>query len=138
MAITGDSDVLAQQSSRRAVLRTGAKLAYAAPLVAATMKLTDSAAAISGGPCPPCYILDANGRCVRTQDPMNGDCPCGFEPSTEDFFLGLGYCVKDGCADCFQNVGGICVPEAPGTAPNGPCDCGFQDVGGICVPRYPS
>jgi hypothetical protein len=48
-----------------------------------------------------------------------------------------GQCVKNQCRDCFENVGGICVPEPPGTAPNGPCACGFNNVGGICVPRYP-
>jgi len=40
----------AATTTRRTVVKTGAKLAYAAPLVAATMKLTaDSALAASGG-----------------------------------------------------------------------------------------
>jgi hypothetical protein len=80
-------------------------------------------------PCPRCYVL-TGGLCKRTQEPMHGRCPCGFEEA-------LGQCMKDQCRDCFQNVGGICVPEAPGTAPNGACQCGFTNVGGICVPRYP-
>jgi hypothetical protein len=80
--------------------------------------------------CERCYALTANSTCVRTQDPMNGRCPCGFEEMQ-------GQCVKNQCRDCFENVGGICVPEPPGTAPNGPCACGFTIVGGICVPRYP-
>jgi hypothetical protein len=81
-------------------------------------------------PCPRCYVLNAAAQCARTQAPMNGRCPCGFAESS-------GQCLKNGCRDCFENVGGICVPEPPGTAPNGPCACGFQDIGGICVPRYP-
>ena len=82
-------------------------------------------------PCQRCYVPDGNGGCTRVQDPMNGRCPCGFEERPD------GFCYKDNCEDCFENVGGVCVPESPGTAPNGPCDCGFTDVGGICVPRYP-
>ncbi|HEU4797912.1 MAG TPA: hypothetical protein VFT63_03235, partial [bacterium] len=37
-------------TTRRAVLRTGARLAYAAPLVAASMKLTAGGAAAVSGP----------------------------------------------------------------------------------------
>jgi hypothetical protein len=83
-------------------------------------------------PCPRCYFLNASGACERTQGPMNGRCPCGF-----DYEASTGQCMKNGCRDCFENVGGICVPESPGTAPNGHCQCGFEEVGGICVPRYP-
>ena len=82
-------------------------------------------------PCQRCYVLDGNGACTRTQDPMNGRCPCGFTETAD------GQCVKNSCKDCFENVGGICVPEPAGTAPNGRCQCGFTEVGGICVPRYP-
>ena len=82
-------------------------------------------------PCQRCYVLGANGLCTRTQNPMNGRCPCGFTETSD------GYCVKNLCRDCFKNVGGICVPEPDGTAPNGRCKCGFTEVGGICVPRYP-
>jgi hypothetical protein len=78
--------------------------------------------------CPACSIADGSGGCVRTQEPLNGNCPCGFVEEDDQ-------CVKDGCRDCFQNVGGICVPEPPGIAPNGPCACGFREVGGICVPK---
>jgi hypothetical protein len=81
-------------------------------------------------PCPTCYVPSAGGTCVRVMEPMNGRCPCGFEETN-------GECIKNSCRDCFENVGGICVPEAPGTAPNGICQCGFESVGGICVPRYP-
>ena len=81
--------------------------------------------------CSRCYFLDANGACQRKQNPMNGRCPCGFTEKAD------GYCYKNQCRDCFENVGGICVPEPSGTAPNGQCACGFTEVGGICVPRYP-
>jgi len=56
-------------------------------------------------PCPRCYVLNG-AMCARTQEPMHGRCPCGFEES-------LGQCIKDQCQDCFQNVGGICVPRYP-------------------------
>jgi hypothetical protein len=83
-------------------------------------------------PCPRCYFLNADGACERTQEPMNGRCPCGFE-----YEASTGQCMRNNCRDCFENVGGICVPEPDGTAPNRLCECGFQNVGGICVPRYP-
>ena len=81
--------------------------------------------------CSRCYFLNANGACQRKQKPMNGRCPCGFKETPE------GFCHKNDCQDCYENVGGICVPEPKGTAPNGLCACGFTEVGGICVPRYP-
>ena len=80
--------------------------------------------------CQRCYVENGSGGCVRTQNPINGRCPCGFAESN-------GQCVKNQCKDCFENIGGICVPEVPGTAPNGICRSGFDNVGGICVPRYP-
>ena len=47
------NDQLARTTTRRTVVKTGAKFAYAAPLVAATMKLsTGGAGAVSGAPCP--------------------------------------------------------------------------------------
>ena len=91
----------------------------------------------TAAPCPTCYFRNAGGVCERTPEPWNGRCPCGFEETGSGHPLGAGQCVKDQCRDCFENIGGICVPEAPGTAPNGPCQCGFDLVGGICVPRYP-
>ena len=118
-------------ATRRAVIRTGMKLAYAAPVVAASMHLgLKNTHAVSGDGCPECYVLlTESGQCVR-EPVIRGECPCGFE------LTDLGECVKDGCKDCFINLGGICVPDAF-APPNGPCQCGFEDVGGICVPRYP-
>jgi hypothetical protein len=81
--------------------------------------------------CSRCYFLDANGACQRKQKPMNGRCPCGFKETPD------GFCYKNDCQDCYENVGGICVPEPAGIAPNGRCACGFTEVGGICVPCYP-
>jgi hypothetical protein len=119
-------------TSRRSVLKQGAKLAYAAPVVAMSMRIGEhTVTAVSGDGCPACYVFSAVlGRCIRPATDLAPDeCPCGFTAEN-------GQCVKDFCRDCFENIGGICVPENPAPA-NGLCDCGFQNIGGICVPRYP-
>ena len=118
--------------SRRSIIRTGVKLAYATPLVAASMRFGhETVGAVSGDGCPACYArATPGGICVREAVLLaRGECPCGFEEDD-------GFCVKDGCRDCFENVGGICVPERFPPA-NGRCQCGFEEIGGICVPRYP-
>jgi hypothetical protein len=56
-------------TTRRAVLRTGVKLAYAAPVVAASMKLAEqaSSAQVSGPTCTPseqpCELTDPGACC---------------------------------------------------------------------------
>jgi hypothetical protein len=52
--------------NRRAVLRQAAKLGYATPLIAASMKITDlrSAGATHSCPCAPCMDCDENGGCI--------------------------------------------------------------------------
>jgi hypothetical protein len=118
--------------SRRSIVRTGVKLAYATPLVAASMRIgAETVGAVSGDGCPACYVFSTDyGRCIREAVLLvRGECPCGFEPENDQ-------CVKDGCRDCFENIGGICVPELFPPA-NGRCQCGFEEIGGICVPRYP-
>jgi hypothetical protein len=119
------------RTTRRTIAKTGIKLAYAAPVVAASMRLgLQPTQAVSSDGCPECYVrLTDTGQCVR-EAVVSGQCPCGFE------LTDLGECIKDGCKDCFINVGGICIPDQ--NAPdNGPCKCGFEVIGGICVPRYP-
>jgi hypothetical protein len=131
MALDDHTIRVSSPISRRTIIRTGAKLAYAAPLVAASMHIgAETVGAVSGDGCPECYErLTESGQCVR-EAVVRGECPCGFEVTD------LGECIKDGCKDCFINVGGICIPD-DSAPPNGRCICGFEDVGGICVPRYP-
>ena len=48
------ADLISVPSTRRAILRRGARLAYAAPVVAATIRLSaQSAGAVSGPTCTP-------------------------------------------------------------------------------------
>jgi hypothetical protein len=91
------TDTLAPKTTRRAVVKTSVKLAYAAPLVAATMKLKtgglSAAAAVSGlasttcvaartcGPIDDCLEIDAGtcvaGVCFTECGPANVGTPCG-------------------------------------------------------------
>ena len=101
------SDALTtQRTTRRTITKTGIKLVYAAPVVAASMRFgLQPTQAVSGDGCPECYVrLTHTGQCVR-EAVVPGECPCGFE------LTDLGECVKDGCKDCFINVGGICIPD---------------------------
>ena len=69
-------------TTRRAVLSTGARLAYSAPIVAATMRIgTRAALAVSSDGCPECYVrLSPGGTCIREAVVLpHGVCPCGFE-----------------------------------------------------------
>jgi len=64
-------DTLDAAATRRRVLKTGAKLAYAAPLVAASMRLTaGGAGAVSGGgsTCIEVGQRDANGQLLQCQN----------------------------------------------------------------------
>jgi hypothetical protein len=132
MALDDHTVRVSSPISRRSIVRTGVKLAYATPLVAASMRIgAETVGAVSGDGCPECYVFSTDyGRCIREAVLLvHGECPCGFDPENDQ-------CVKDGCRDCFDNVGGICVPELVPPA-NGRCQCGFEEFGGICVPRYP-
>ena len=112
------TDQLSRATTRRTIVTTGVKLAYAAPLVAATMKLTagglSAQTPVSGGgsvQCPECWH-DEGGQCV-----LNAP--------------------VDGCACCFTNTGGVCVPDFPVDHDGDGCVCGFYNVGGVCVPNPP-
>jgi hypothetical protein len=61
--------------------------------------------------CPECWH-EENGQCVLNA-PVNG------------------------CACCFTNVGGICIPDTPVDNDGDGCICGFYNIGGICVPNPP-
>jgi hypothetical protein len=129
------SDELARSISRRSIVRTGTKLAYAAPIVAATTKLTGRGAmAISvgvGGPDPICNGEDA---CLPTPTcgqagsncscstlvaggglcrPTVGDCgspvPCNSNADCEAADSSRPYCVVvDNCCKPATHAG-ICT-----------------------------
>jgi hypothetical protein len=70
---------LSQSTSRRTIDKTGAKLAYAAPLVAASMRMHSASAngVVSGPPtCAAGEALD-DGRCFLAY-PNCGSCGVGF------------------------------------------------------------
>jgi hypothetical protein len=58
---------LSRSTSRRTIVRTGAKLAYAAPLVAASMRMQSAGAngVISGGPTCEAGSVLVHGGCFR-------------------------------------------------------------------------
>jgi hypothetical protein len=110
------SDALDREgTTRRQVIRTGVKLAYAAPVVAATMRLgSQNVAAVASIACPPnliCGVLqqpcgsDASGVCSSVRSVEANSCICGNDD------CGPG-CTSD--ADCQSYASGsIC--QAPGT-----------------------
>ena len=70
---------LSQSTSRRTIVRTGVKLAYAAPLVAASMSVRPAGATpVSGPTCAAGYLL-INGGCFKTAAGFAdfGSCPNG-------------------------------------------------------------
>ena len=108
-----DEDILGLSPSRRVIVKTGAKLVYAAPLVAASMKVgAASAQTVStGNPDPECQ----GATCASLQNCAGSlDCFC-FQTSE-----GGGYCA----------VSTACAPLQ--TCPNGQSDC---PAGTICTPN---
>jgi hypothetical protein len=84
------AETLSTATTRRTIVKTGAKLAYAAPLVAVTMKLSSHgalAAVISGGPvCPEpgpgsSYALTCNvtQTCTDGVTTLSGTCDDDFQ-----------------------------------------------------------
>jgi hypothetical protein len=104
--------------TRRRVIKTGAKLAYAAPLVALTYKTTaGSVMAAStvcrGGDCLNVNLCGGSLTCVcRDAD--------GTTPCLQDVFCG----DTPQCTSSAQCPGGFCIPAATNC-----CDDGF----GYCV-----
>jgi hypothetical protein len=133
MAIERLEDVSKSHTTRRKIVTTGAKLAYAAPLVAATATLeSGGAGAVSpNGACT--TFVCGNGPCVETPDgfncfcfetaesPGNGRCTGNFfcsEPTgcTSDADCpGGGTCVINTCC----GPQSYCAPPCPGGAATG-------------------
>ncbi len=117
MPTSEHSDRLASPATLRAVVTTGVKLAYAAPIVASSLKLREAAAQ----------------DCSAGQDSCNGaDYPCGETPGC--------YCTNDteGNIFCAQFTGGTCHTYQTRTSSSGcpsgqRCAPGPDCCGGICV-----
>ena len=117
---------LGGSTSRRKIVTTGAKMAYAAPLVAASFKLSAHAAGAirPGGECE--TFACGGGLCLGTfDDPIEERCACfetvarpGHGICNGDFFCGGPTCTSD--ADCGA---GTCVT-------NTCCGLGVQ----LCAP----
>jgi hypothetical protein len=118
---------LATTTTRRTIVKTGAKLAYAAPLVAASFKLSAGRAgaqAVSRGNCP-CLTLNCGTAvpgticgCLESTEGhqfCSNDFGCGTtDPcdSTDDCPSGF-FCQAN--SDCAGSCGAVCVPSC-GTA----------------------
>ena len=123
---------LAAPTTRRAVVKTGAKLAYAAPLVAASFKLTGrgAAAAVSQLDCGQDVCNDGfPGTCAGQDDPT---CFCFTKVDGTSACGGYGSCAAcDSDDDCTEltGPGSICVQANNVNT----CPCGY--VGGTaCQP----
>jgi hypothetical protein len=78
---------------RRRIVKTGAKLAYAAPLVAATFKLTaDSALAV----CQ-CFIGETYDPSVPACGGADGCCRCGCTVGTFTYDPATNTCIRLTC-----------------------------------------
>jgi hypothetical protein len=112
VALDNVVEQLQAPTTRRTVIQTGAKMAYAAPLIAASFKLSASAVgaqAVSGGPNPECA-----GATCATYDNF----PCSTDPD---------------CVCAATSVGGLCVPGSTSCGVVGPCDNGACPDGSVCV-----
>jgi hypothetical protein len=131
MAVEELSAQLAKETSRRTVVKTGAKLAYAAPIVAASFKLSArgaGAATVSGEPGSGC----------------SGDFVCGNAPTacgTDNRGFGdTCYCFAstENTGVCGAN---ICITPSGTCASSDQCpDGSFCSVNtccgdGACIPR---
>jgi hypothetical protein len=106
---------LAISPTRRTIVKTGVKLAYAAPVLAASFRLSQmGVGAVSGKVCPPNLICDErradcgnddDGVCSNVVSIDPNSCICGNDACGPD-------CSTD--ADCQDYApGSIC--QAPGT-----------------------
>lgn len=125
------SEHLDSSTSRRKIVTTGAKVAYAAPVVAASFKLSQAGAGAVSANAPCETFVCGNGLCVgEFSDPIEercacfelvespgnglclGDFYCGEVSScTSDDDCGGGHCVTNTC--CGQGVQ-LCAPPCRG------------------------
>lgn len=128
MAIKDVEQGLTAATTRRKIVTTGAKLAYAAPIVAATSKLAAQAAGAQA--------VSGTGGCDNPFNPVT----CTFDPPDCTGCLVDGVCNTCGqpCAYCTAHVSGgtICVIDYVSTETcSSDADCGAgQACGRGCDP----
>jgi hypothetical protein len=98
---------LATPATRRRIVMTGAKLAYAAPLVAVSFKLTGSGALAAAPICPATYTPDENN--VVFGGPACCRCTCSLS-GTGDYQASDDTCRHNG-EDVGPSGTGICTIE---------------------------
>lgn len=121
------STPLIDQSSpvqtRRAIIRTGAKLLYAAPLVAATTSLSGRASAISGE-------CTAGANCSQDFEPTCGEsqtCECA-QTMSHGIACVATACTDIACSTDEECESGICI-TVPGC-------CGNVSFCGVLCPEH--
>jgi hypothetical protein len=131
MALGELVDKIDAPTTRRTIVKTGVKLAYAAPLVAGTIKLSamNAGAQRVSVVCPPNLICgvaqapcgqDASGVCSSVKSVDVNSCICGNDACGPD-------CTSDAECQTSHGPGSIC--QAPGTGCCGQAciaPCGFD------------
>jgi len=126
-------DQIADSPTRRTVVKTGVKLAYATPIVAASFKLRNASAQevmSPGNPNPEC-----RGATCETFIPCaaNPDCVCTTTAA------GGGFCIPGstqcaGLADCAADLscpaGSVCIVDTCCVVPK----CASIELNGACPP----
>jgi hypothetical protein len=142
MSETETRDRLLHSTTRRKVIKSGVKLAYAAPLVAGSIKLSESGAlaALSGGPftCP-AGAVDVCGpytACGTTSG--NNPCVCHRTASGATLCGGFGACRPGEECNSDEDCGVIVSAHgeaAPGFCHVGTCCTPPAGFRGFCAPR---
>jgi hypothetical protein len=130
MDATDLEDRTSNATTRRTIVKTGVKLAYTAPIVAASFKLRNASAqaAMSGGGNQPCQtFVCGNGPCAE-----RGDIDCFCFELTED--PGKGLCLSDFLCDSVSPCDTTAdCPSGSTCVTNTCCGQGVQ----LCAPACP-
>lgn len=98
MSLDDRADLLASATSRRKIVATGGKLAYAAPIVAATARLSSGSASAASPPCAGGDVTEAfSVTCTSTGQlcvPIHTNDACfpGLGESFVNFTASAGHC----------------------------------------------
>ena len=115
MTLSGVSERLSTATTRRAVVRSGTKLAYAAPLIAVSFQLRSLEATAQGVGSPTCQpdTCGVGGQCTPCRDALCG-LLCTVERTIVCVDLTVPACESlddcGGTADC--GAGRVCVAGA--------------------------
>ena len=116
MALDEMTERLGTSTTRRTVVKTGAKIAYAAPIVAASFKLTSMTAAAQAvsGSC-----TNVIGACNVPANGCNGDASCAC------------FRTIDGSSACIQF--NVCCAGCKTCSSNADCGSGCACVADTCL-----